>query len=241
MITPINHYQKILNTYTKNETLLSPEKEFHFFLRAHKASGNSRYLETLSRGIKENKLPRLKKDIMAIANPLSLSEKFTQSKMGAGINKERNRKRKLLYTKHPTLSPFHNLTNTLFFFKKLGLEKMYSELFHEGITRLKENATVTAILMSEEGVLIDSSYSANTLFHLRFLGITDVTKDYLTLVKKTFIAGFYSKPEILCDEDLYSAFYTLTHIVIAASDFYRQTPHEDFLWIFKKVDFIKTF
>jgi hypothetical protein len=233
MIPQINTYQEILNTYTKNATLLSPEKEFHFFLRAHKASGDSRYLEILSRGIKKNKLPRLEKDLFNIANPLFISEIPTDSKKGPGINKERNRRRKLLYTKYPLLSPFHDLTNTLFFFKKLSLDTIYPDLFRAGIDSLKKNTGITSVLMSEEGILIDSSYGANTLFHLRFLGIADSTQDYLILTKKAFTEGFYTNPKVLSDEDLYSAFYTLTHIVIAASDFYRQTPHEDFSWIFE--------
>ena len=230
-----SHYQKILNTYTKNATLISPEKEFHFFLRAYKASGNSRYREVLSRGIKENKLPRLKKEIVAIANSSSLKKPEISPKR-PGINNERNRRRQLLYSKYPLLPLFHDLTNSLFFFQKLGLDQAFPELFNQGIAHLKNHLSIAPLLLTEETFLIDSSYGANTLFHLRFLGVVDVTKEYLVLAKKTFVEGFYATPEILSDEDLYSAFYTLTHIVIAASDFYRQTPHENFSWIFEYLE-----
>ncbi|MEK7494459.1 MAG: DUF3541 domain-containing protein [Patescibacteria group bacterium] len=223
-------YQNILETYSRATSDLSKDKLGHFFERAYFASGNVAYTSLIFDAFQKSRLQKLKNALLNWNNPEYVYIP-TFKKNTSSPNTKRNNKRKEWYQTYPKLPLLHDITNGAFFLKKFHLTQTFRDIYSESKETLTDLMKESERLYSREGILIDSSYSANTLFHLRSLGIVDYTSLYLTAFQEILVTD-YANPATLSQEDLYSVFYTLTHIIIAASDFYDRVPAEGFSWIF---------
>lgn len=222
------HFKNVLETYRLHAHLLEQKKADHFSLRAYSATGDPAFIVPCqSIAIeKRKKIPFLingLKNQLPYFIPTSLQE--------TSVNARRKKKRQDYYLDHPQLPLFHDLTNDLFVLARLDAVTGFEVTFREGCDLLASHQTESHLLCTNEAIRLVSSYSANVIYHLKRLGVTNLTSQYLHTIKN-LLSDDYAEPKHLAEPDLYSAYYTLTHVIIAASDYYDHAPIGNFSFIF---------
>lgn len=220
------YFQAILSAYENNIFYLPLPKAGHFFERAYKITGNKKYENIIAYHLFIDKIGSVKKSLLAIKKKNFKAKKRKSPKKLS----ERKEKRHLLYKKYPAVNFFNNLFIGLFFSKMFSLHKTVLKKEFEGIKKRLQKIDFEDIYIKEDVIKYDSSYTFNSAFILKHLGICKINKKIENFLKKMYFTPKLELKKELPNFEFSSLMYSMTHIIIADSKYYERyvSDHE---WI----------
>jgi len=232
--------EKIIATYEAKIDGLYGYARFHWLVRLYRISGNSKYLDLIYDAFLPLK-PKFLRSIDSLNSAEGIAKhsgEFLATYKKGNIRKE---KRFAFYQKNLEIPVYLDTLDYLFTLKSLELENApdIQETYESGINYFKKN-DVTAVLLSPEFVTVYPSGSANMIHFLEFLDVSDHRQELYCLSKEYWQSITPESRDIWLDK-----IYALTHIVIAASEYYQKfVERKEFDWIFeyfeKNIDMILT-
>lgn len=211
---------EILSEYGLRVSELTLGKANHFFGRALAIRNDQEFKDILAACLLILKRRSLKKSLERTVNGPNMNPRNPGTANDSVIS-TRKSVRTELYQKYPEVSHMNSVLNDLFFLKKYGLDKtfdLWKPLFEHAAQRHE-----TVQYLSPEVLRGDSSFSVNSVFYLKHLGIVDLTPSLVDGLRSAF-HDFDS--EGMDDPEYTSMIYALTHVVIAASRYYEITAPE---------------
>lgn len=224
--------QKILQKYEENLFYLPQKNIGHFFERAYRMTGNEKYIKPLAQYFFIKKTKILSKSLTSLKNHIENGRDFELS----GTYPQKNQRqidRYEEYKKNPAIS-FHNtLLLNMFFMKSVGLADSYYKKTCDEIMQLLETVDFKKLYYDEDVILKVGSFAINAVFFLDYLGLNKELKDdVVVLIKEHYLDEILILKESLDKWEYHTFIYNLTHVLIAASDFYEKDV-TDYLWITK--------
>lgn len=225
---------KIIRAYEKNILYLPLDKVGHFFERAYKLTGDSKYENILAQYVFINKIKKIEKAIATMET--GLFEFANES----AAKSERKKRRAALYKKNPKIRFYNALMIDLIFWKIFRLDRIFKDEFSRIISLLKKE-NFEKIYLNEKCIKDDSSFSFNSAFILRHLEIASFTDKMESALRKYYITKDLEIKKDLPQHEFFSLLYSMTHIIIADSKFYERyvAGHEWILDAFSRnINFI---
>lgn len=212
-----NYFNKIKAAYEKNLFYLPLDELGHFFERLYKVTGDKKYLNILSYYFYINKVPALKKSLFKLRNKtysLNQPKKLPRN--------SRARIRRTLYKKRPEIEFFNCLFIDLLFAKITHLDKGVLRKEIPEIIKLLKKIDFEKIYLNKEAVIRDNSFTFNSAFILKYLGIQDFTDKILALFKLIYFDDKMRLKKPVLRYEYLSLIYSMTHIIISDSGFYER-------------------
>jgi len=222
----------IIKTYEDKLSLLSLRKQFHFLTRIYRITGNAKYIPMI-RAVYKALLPKFKKNLEAIRTEAKLKELAETRILKYKHDTPRRAKRYSYYLLNPELLVYEAAILDLFIVKSLGMENSDS-ISHEfkKAKSLISGKNLERLFLSQEHIRVNPSESANKIFFLNFLGISDRREELLKTSKEYWLN---LKPQDT--PTWHNKIYALTHLIIAASNYYQNlVEKEKFDWILNYFD-----
>jgi hypothetical protein len=219
---------KILATYNSKIDSMEPYRKFHWFVRCYRITGDNKYSGKIYSAFTD-----LKPQILISLNSLKSGETILASANEKISRYEVNNKRKIkrfnVYKKNPSVMVHMEALTYLFDLKSLGLTEAgdIKGLYNMSLNYYREN-DVSAIFLTREFIEARPSEAANMIYFLAYLGISDNIEEFLSISKEYWQSVNPESHDIWLDK-----VYALTHIVIAASQYYQNfAERKGFEWIF---------
>lgn len=197
---------------------LSAVKRLHFIERLYSITGDKRYIDSIAELFLLLKTKRIEEDIMRVRNkklhkPIDPLPSYVK-------RNTRRKKREALYKKHPTLFFYNGLLWDLFTLQKHRLEKTHFQKEFRFLLSHVRAAGLKSLYIQDEVIRIDSSFAVESIYYLYSLRVVDLRKDFANFFARYYIDNDHSLKRRVPDDEFISLVYSLTHSVIAASNYY---------------------
>ncbi len=221
-------FQKIKNTLEKEFSSLNLVCQEHYCLRMWRISKKEKYLKPV---IKREKQV-LKK---WLENCQQLDNKNYQKDFALKLlnnfkidKNERKKKQKEFYLKNPQYKFLTNFIWQTHKLKDFNLNNKYKNQFLKSLLFFN-NQSVRKIYLSSDYLKADPSESVNSICFLKNLEVVDLSGELKNMLEKN-----YYPLNKLKEYQYYLWLYSLTHIIIAASNYYQQfVSSEKYQWILR--------
>ena len=218
--------EKIKDSLEKNFQSLNLVHREHYCLRLWRITGEEKYLPTIIENEKIE-LANWKDNVQNLANKI-YQKKYGRNcieKLGPWLGSRRVKQKKY-YQSHPDIKFLTNFIWQTYRLANFNLQNINLSQFSHTISYL-ESLPLEEIYLDRQLFSVDPAECINSLFFLKYLGVVDKTK----LIKPRLRKIYLSKAK-LGEDNYFSWLYALTHIVIAASDYYQHyVASEYFSWV----------
>lgn len=216
---------RIQELYERRSGELKPQIRAHFKLRLYRSSGDSRYRED-ARGYAQSLRSYLEVHQSKLAQSGYIEATALRFLSKEGQSPKHQMRRRAL-EKHPLYPFYHRLVYLLYQSQSLGLDAQAPE-FQPAMQALRAY-NFRGVLMDEAIITYHAAEAANTVYYLKSLKILDMEQEFSARFRQVFMNG---PDERLGRVEYENKLYGLTHIVIAASDYYQHVvPVEKFSWV----------
>lgn len=207
---------KIESTYKNNSFSLSLKKQYHFFLRLFRITGDKKYFIPI---LTYQKL-RTIETIEMIENKnqkLFLKEKSNELFNALPNQKKKSKKRREIFQKNKQILFYFYLIDSLYQWKtfKISENEFLKKYYQEGVAYLS-TIDFEKIIFEKELFLHYSAQLVNQVHYLECLGILTLKKQFIERLQQLF---FQQKEKSL--DDFKNKLYGLTHLIIVDSDYYQ--------------------
>lgn len=220
---------RIIQSYESQLSRLPDKNQLHWLLRRYRTTEDQRYLPRISK-LFTKQAGRVISRFGKINDFPDFREVGKKMLSDYQADTSRKAKKVVVYQKKPEILVYMRLLLFLFLTKSLGLEK-YNLIagFYKKLVDYFAKNDVAQIVLSDEFILVNPSEAANTIYYLKYLGISDNEEKLLVGFKNLYLL---SKPT---DNDLWlGKIYAFTHLVIAASNYYQNFIEKDkFIWVYE--------
>ncbi|HLF30302.1 MAG TPA: DUF3541 domain-containing protein [Xanthomonadales bacterium] len=217
--------EQIKHFYETRGDELEPQKRAHFKLRLYRSSGDPKYLEDIQR------YAQSLRSYLKIHNSRLSEPRYVETTALKLLNKEgpgqKHQMRRRVLERYPEFPFYHRLIYLFYQLKGLGFD-VHSPLFKTSYEALQKY-DFRSVLRDREIIAYYAAGAATTVYHLKSIGIADFEAEFLKYFQELFMAD----PDVhLGAVEYENKLYGLTHIIIAASDYYQhEVPAEEFRWV----------
>lgn len=216
---------QIRDVFEARSRELKPQIRAHFKLRLYRSSGDSKYLGDIK--IYAESL----RDYLEVHQSKLTETGYIEAAALKFLNKEgqspKHQMRRRALERHPLYPFYHRLAYLFYQSKSLGLDERSPEF--QAVMRAIEGYDFRSVLMDEGIITYHAAEAANTVYYLKALGITDLEEPFTARFRQVFMNG---PDERLGRVEYENKLYGLTHIVIAASDYYQhEVSSEKYSWV----------
>ncbi len=205
---------QICETYKRNAYKLSPSKAGHMGLRLYRNYEDDSYAYLLLQGI--NRYANSLNKLVEIGLDEELLELYAEK-----INKsysattEKKSLRKASFESFPMYRIYATrILRNLARLDELGLRHNH----HKEFMTLLKQYDFKSVFTDEMMIRAWGAQLANQVYWLHQLGIADYRAEFVASVQRTYPN---EEDSLLSDQQFGNKIYTLTHIIIAASEYYR--------------------
>jgi hypothetical protein len=227
------HAEKLRQTYEPVLFTFSPVIQKHYAVRLYRMTGDERYVYPVIFHL-FGLLRKLHYDKIRLNNPSYIQRRTEQIInyefiLGA-TNPEARRAALVKSGDVPFYLKLSQNINTLREYYLLG-SKVFpeSDKMIEAMRQHKDK--LTAFLLDEQLMKTAGAQLVNYIYYLYRIDAIDIRKQYLVGLEKALMKG---KPDSeLSRSEYIDKIYGMTHVILAASDYYQQpVERKDFAWIF---------
>lgn len=219
---------QIIKKYEDNINEFSPSKRIHWLIRRYRTSGSQKYIP-LIRGTCKELLPRMKETLGVFTSDKEIIDLGKKKLIDYKADSPRKARRLAYYKNRPEVMVYMEGIFYMFLIKSLGLEAAVeiSPEFKRAKERTKQK-DIGRVFLNKRFLIVNPSQSANMINFLAFLGISDYRPKLIKQSKKYWSTIEPKDTSIWLDK-----IYALTHLVIAASNYYQNfIAKKDFDWVF---------
>ena len=210
----IHTAERIRSCYEEQAFLLSPAKAGHMGLRLYRNSSDPKYRYLLLQGINYtcNSLDKLIKQGLDPSSINRYAQKINKD-YKASTEKKRLRKRSLDHY------PLYRIYACKFLRHVARLDELgLRHESHDEIIALLESYDFKTVFTDSMMIRAWGAQLANQVYWLNQLGLGDYRKEFCEAVSETYPAEL---DDNISNQQFGNKIYTLTHIIIAASEYYR--------------------
>lgn len=220
--------ENIVSVFEKNLDQLSAEKRGHFIVRRYRLSGDEKYVPEI-RSYAERLVTRFKTHAQNLDSPEYIQNTAAHFLKMPEKPLLKHRYRLKHRSQWPEMAFAHRLLFLAFQIKSFGFHEGGLKPDFEKALEYLRGLPYLEYLRDENIIRYNSTRAVNMMYQLKFLGLGDYEKEFTEKLR----AVFFEKPDSSLDRTLYlNKIYGLTHLMIAASDFYQHSvPAEKFSWI----------
>ncbi len=221
---------KIRQTYVKNMDKLTPYKRSHFAIRYYRMTGKSNlnsyisdYFDLINKGLYKS-LRNFDKKEYALKRGEYYFDKLLidYGKKRKGIERQKYFKDKKDLLFYIDLIEIGHIWNDMGF-----LKGEYKERYKKYLSYLK-GMDLRSIFLDKELMKIYSTQLVTRVYQLKHHGVIDMEDDFTKRFQEIF------KEPVEDDFAFKNKIYSLTHFIIAASNYYqKKVSKREFAWIFK--------
>jgi len=218
--------RKIKEHYENNLHALSRYKRCHFAKRMHRITGDARYLKHAQEHLSVMK-EHFEEDVKKLGDKEHIkkrSEEIYDKLSDFGTPEAQTRRRNVFRDKKEHLF-FYYLIETGHMLREAGAFDRDAASYRKWVEFLRNNIDFSKLLLKEDIFREFSTQLVNYVYFLKIDGITDKTKEFRQMFNQVFSIDEGGQHFI-------NKIYTMTHFIIAASDYYQQfvDPNE-FEWV----------
>lgn len=207
---------KIKNTYESTSADLNSKYSLHWYLRRYRITGEEKYVDLVNPNMKKM-LPRMLGSLDAASQDEKRDTYANRVLNTYKVTSPRKQRRADYYKKHPEVITYSSSILYLFVIKSLGLDTniLYKNKFNDAIKYLSKK-NIYELFLDMELIIADPSECANIIYNAYYLGLFDKREDLLNIYNNYWVT--------LKPKDKYEwldKIYALTHIIIAASNYYQ--------------------
>lgn len=208
--------EKIRTTYEDPSIALNPKYSLHWYIRRFRISGEEKYAKLIGQNM-SRMLPKMLKSLDAATSDENCKAYADRVLRVYKVTSPRKQRRADYYKKHPEVITYASSVLYLFVIKSLGLDTniLYKNKFDEAIKYLSKK-NIYELFLDTGLIKADPSECANIIYNAYYLGLFDKRDDLLNAYNKYWVT--------LNPKDRYEwldKIYALTHIIIAASNYYQ--------------------
>ncbi|MBI2410512.1 MAG: DUF3541 domain-containing protein [Candidatus Kerfeldbacteria bacterium] len=220
--------KRILDIYNRNCASLPLDNLAHFAYRAYKVTGEEQYKKIIAFYFFLVKQPRIVADLALLkTGQFSYTRHYYYKKFS-----ERRKKREDLYQQQPKLQFFDRFIHHLFFIQKYGLHMtMYAQQYPQLLSQLSLDELRT-LYINEEAIRYNSSFTFNTLAFLKHIHVSSALfEEAQQLFRKIYFNASDELVADLTDDEYHSVIYSMTHIILADTQYYEHDLPGQYEWI----------
>jgi hypothetical protein len=225
------HAERLKQTFESALFTLPPSKQRHYAMRLYRVTGDKRYIYPIIFDLFIT-LRNLYYDERGLYDPeyISLGEVYASGNEFMET------------TDQGTMHPFQPWGEEMAFYRRLcrNLNKLRQyNLMHstfypaadEMVEALRaQKGKLSAFLLDRELMKTSGAQLANYVYYLYHLNVIDLRRAYLEGLEEVLMREL--KDSALSDTQYNDKIYALTHVILAASDYYQQyVDRREFIWI----------
>lgn len=227
------HAEKLKQTFEPVLFTFSPAIQKHYAVRLYRMTGDERYVYPVIFHL-FGLLRKIHYDKTGLNDPSYIqrrTEKVINHEFNLGATNPEARRAALV--KGGDVAFYLMLSkniNTLREYNLLG-SKVFPESnkMIEAIRQQKDK--LTTFLLDEQLMKTAGAQLVNYVYYLHRIGVVDIRKQYLDGLEKAFMKG--KTDSELSKSEYIEKIYGMTHVILAASDYYQQTvERKEFAWVF---------
>lgn len=222
--------QHIIQQYERNVFYL-PQKELgHFFQRAYCATGDKKYERVIAQYFCITKMPLLARHRAALC--LYRDTQQVPAPTPAPTHNPRQRARAAMYERYPSVAFFNDVLQELFLVSLTKLHHTHCQKTFADIVNVLRTVDFDAVYNDAEKILVGSSFVINSVFYLSELGLdaTGLKDKAVRIVRNHYFDARHTPTPPSDVWEYQSMIYSLTHIIIAQSNYYERSV-DDHMWI----------
>lgn len=223
--------ERILERYKERVSTLPPDVIGHFFQRAYRLTGNKMYIPLLAHYYHNTRIPIVENGVKLLQDHVDHNINFLLN-TNHPTNNKRKVDRYLLYQEHPEISFFDEFLINLFYLTSAKLCTTSSNDTCQRSIKLLTKINFEKIYYDKEVMIKDNSFMINSVFFLDYLKLNEanISAKVVDLVQYHYLDDRYRLRQDLKMWEYHSFIYILTHIIIAASQFYEKNVSQ-YAWI----------
>lgn len=211
---------------------LQPEFRGHWVLRLYRTSGDSRYLGDL-RAYGAHLMDEFEQFVSGLNDPTLKALKVSEL-LGPVQRSKKGKygKRRQVLAEVTDYLYMHQLLYLTFMTQSVGLDQQQVSTFKTALAALK-GFSFRPYLGKTELILYYAAEVSNDVYYLKHLGLDDFEDDFFKIFRSV-----YSAPDEGLDKVMFeNKIYGLTHLIIAASEYYqRSVSRKKFKWVLDYFD-----
>lgn len=219
--------EEIVKTFEGNFLHLSPKHQSHWSVRRFRQTQNPSYKQPILTDFQLRTL-RIYPWLLELENS-QLILQIDQELLGRYSNLSPKKARRLAaYKNNPTLLFYRLIVEYLVLGKNLGFDQVngWKETFNRAKKHL-QTIDLSKLYLNDDFIGTNPSAAANMTGYLRSLEIVDLEAETHQKFK-----DYWLQKEVVDDIDRHLKIYSMTHIVIATSDYYQHPVEpEKVQWI----------
>ncbi|MBP9865423.1 MAG: DUF3541 domain-containing protein [Candidatus Omnitrophica bacterium] len=211
---------------------LRPEIRGHWMLRLYRISGDIRYRRELQ-AYGDYLTGKLKNFVSGLEDP-GLKARLVSELLGPEQRSEKGKyaKRRKVLSEVTDYLYMHQLLYVTFMVQSVGLQRQEAPAFQQALTALR-GFPFESYLRERSLILYYAAETSNDVYYLKILGLADFEVEYF----KAFQSVYREVDERLDPVLLENKIYGMTHLMIAASEYYqRKVSQEKFGWVLDYFD-----
>lgn len=219
-----------LKTLYENKLYTFPVSiQRHYSERLYRITGDKKYTRPIELYFlsKFNKLKRFVSGIDDLEQQKAMGLKLIEE------STQKNRKARIIKRAevYRTLPEFKYYQEVVWFFNKLNEHQILNILVNnaDDILQKLNKINFKNYLSNEKLITLDPVQTANTVFHLRNLGLQNHVDSFIGAVNKIF-----NNP--LSIEEYMNKLYSYTHILISETNYYQKFLDNKYQWIYDFFD-----
>jgi hypothetical protein len=227
-IAPSVAAAEIRNNFDSALFSLPPQVQRHYATRVYRVTGDSRYIPAMLADLRlERSL--LQRDVEHLGDEGYIAERVTQLLNEFSDRTRKGRARKDALKKRGRLIFDLDLLYRCDQVREYGLEASEAGAWSRQALELLGQTDVAQQILDRELIKIYGAQLANAVYYLHACGVADVRAEFSAAFRRTF-------PDSLDDDlsmgEFEDKIYGMTHVVIAASDYYQQyLDPTEYQWI----------
>ncbi|WP_311948897.1 DUF3541 domain-containing protein [Halomonas piscis] len=206
---------------------LPESKRRHYAQRLYRITGDERYLP-LNRDYGDRLTEKLREEIAALATPGFAERRAREAIADYPTSSEKKRRRKRMLSQWGEIAYAKSLAFDLVQTKAYGLLNESDLPDYQRALAYLKSVNFRSFLLDAEVMTVYAAQIANLAYYLHDLGVVDLREEVITAFRQQYPP---TRDAALTRAEYRNKIYGMTHLVIAASDYYQKpVKAEAFRW-----------
>ncbi|MDZ4723130.1 MAG: DUF3541 domain-containing protein [candidate division Zixibacteria bacterium] len=225
--------EQIRATFDKALPTFSSYVQRHYAMRMYRATGDTAYVPWLVNHAKYA-IAKVQIDVDSLNNPHYFARRIAEEAETFERDTRKNRLRRAMFKKWDEELVYLELLSQLNWLADYGLDSStVGPLMARARAKISQH-DLSKFLLDPDVIRVYAAKAVNFVYFLEHLGIADIRKEYMEVFRDVFDR----MPDNRLDEHRYSdKIYGLTHIILAASQYYQQpVDSAEYGWVTDRLE-----